>query len=107
MSNGLFDLQDKVAIVTGAGANGGLGHTLAIGWAGQGADVAVLDLDEQGAQTSAQQIQALGRKSLSVRCDVSKPDEVERSFVQVDRTFGATKIGRELPCSPSNTGNPS
>lgn len=92
MPNGLFDLQDKVAIVTGAGANGGLGHTLAIGLAGQGADVAVLDLDEQGAQTSAQQIRALGRKSLSVRCDVSKPDEVECFFLQVDRAFGKIDI---------------
>ncbi len=92
MSNSLFDLQDKVAVVTGAGANGGLGHTLAIGLAGQGADIAVLDQDEQGAHISAQQIHALGRKSLAVRCDVSKPDEVEHSFVQVDRIFGKIDI---------------
>jgi len=33
MADSLFDLTGKVAVVTGAGANGGVGHTLAVGFA--------------------------------------------------------------------------
>jgi NAD(P)-dependent dehydrogenase (short-subunit alcohol dehydrogenase family) len=88
----LFDLTGKVAVVTGAGANGGLGHALALGLARLGADVAVPDIDEAGARISAQELAALGRKSLAFRCDVSNPEEVERLFAEVDRVFGKVDI---------------
>ena len=45
MHEGLFDLSGKIAVVTGAGANGGIGHTLALGFAHHGADIAVADID--------------------------------------------------------------
>lgn len=92
MTERLFDLTGKVAVVTGAGANGGLGHALALGLARFGADVAVPDIDEVGSQVTAQEIEGLGRKSLAFRCDVSDPDHVERLFAEVDRTFGTLDI---------------
>lgn len=92
MSNNLFDLTGQVAIVTGAGANGGLGHAMAVGLARHGADVAVPDIDEEGSKITAQEIVALGRKSLAMRCDVSKPEEVERLFLEVDRVWGKVDI---------------
>lgn len=92
MLNMLFDLSGKVAVVTGAGANGGLGHAMALGLARFGADVAAPDIDEEGAQTTAKEIQDLGRKSLGVHCDVSKPEDVEHLFSEVDRLFGKIDI---------------
>ena len=92
MSGNLFDLIGQIAIVTGAGANGGLGHAMAVGLARHGADVAVPDIDEEGSKTTAQEIEALGRKSLAMRCDVSKPEEVERLFLEVDRVWGKVDI---------------
>jgi len=92
MTEKLFDLTGKVAIVTGAGANRGLGHALAVGLARFGADVAVPDIDEPGSQITAQEIGALGRKSLAFRCDVSDPADVERLFAEVDRVFGRLDI---------------
>ena len=59
MLDSLFDLTGKRAVVTGAGANGGLGHALALGLARFGADVAVPDIDEAGSQITAQEIAAL------------------------------------------------
>ena len=92
MSGNLFDLIGQIAIVTGAGANGGLGHAMAVGLARHGADVAVPDIDEEGSKITAQEIVALGRESLAMRCDVSKPEEVERLFLEVDRVWGKVDI---------------
>ncbi len=92
MAEQLFDLTGKVAVVTGASANGGLGHAMAVGLARFGADVAVPDIDAEGSEVSAQEIQALGRRSLAYRCDVAQPAEVEALFAEVDRVFGRVDI---------------
>ncbi len=92
MPNHLFDLSGKVAIVTGAGANGGLGHAMAVGLAQAGADVAVPDIDEAGSIATAREIEALGRTSLPYGCDVSSPEAVERFFIEMDHTFGKVDI---------------
>lgn len=88
----LFDLSDKVALVTGSGANGGIGHAVALGLARHGADVLVPDIDEAGAGTTAEEVRALGRRSLALRCDVSQSEEVERLFAALDQEFGRIDI---------------
>jgi NAD(P)-dependent dehydrogenase (short-subunit alcohol dehydrogenase family) len=92
MAQSLFDLTGRVAIVTGAGANGGLGHALALGLARHGADVVASDIDDAGAETTRDEIRALGRKSIAVHCDVSKPEEVEQMFAALDAEFGKIDI---------------
>jgi len=92
MTQNLFDLTDRVALVTGAGANGGLGHALALGLARSGADVVASDIDLPGAETTRDEIRARGRKSMAVHCDVSKPDEVEQMFAALDAEFGKIDI---------------
>jgi NAD(P)-dependent dehydrogenase (short-subunit alcohol dehydrogenase family) len=92
MEHNLFDLSGKVAVVTGAGANGGLGHAIALGLARFGADVAVPDIDAEGARLTAQEIEALGRRSLAFHCDVSQPAAVESLFAAVDQIFGRLDI---------------
>ncbi|MBM3277088.1 MAG: SDR family oxidoreductase [Candidatus Handelsmanbacteria bacterium] len=88
----LFDLSGKVALVTGGGAGGGIGHAVALGLARQGADVVVPDIDAAGAEQTAKEIRALGRRSLGLRCDVSQPAEVEALFAALDREFGQIDI---------------
>ena len=97
MSTNLFDLGGKVAVVTGAGANGGIGHAISIGLAGCGADLVVADIDDQGARTTGQEVEALGRRTLVVHCDISQPDEVEHLFAEVDRGFGRVDILVNVP----------
>ncbi|MHB1296403.1 MAG: SDR family NAD(P)-dependent oxidoreductase [Anaerolineae bacterium] len=88
----LFDLSGKVAVITGAGAHGGLGHALAIGFARAGAQIASPDIDEEGARMTADEIRSLGGNALGLRCDVSDPAQVENLFAEVDRTFGRIDI---------------
>jgi NAD(P)-dependent dehydrogenase (short-subunit alcohol dehydrogenase family) len=92
VSESLFDLKGKVAIVTGGGANGGIGHAIALGLARHGADVAVPDINAEGSAATAQQINDLGRRSLAFRCDVSQAADVEAFFAEVDRAFGHVDI---------------
>jgi NAD(P)-dependent dehydrogenase (short-subunit alcohol dehydrogenase family) len=97
MSKALFDLTAKVAVVTGASVKGGVGHALAVGFAQHGADIVAADIDEQGAQTTAQEVQALGRKAIAVHCDISKPEAVENLFAEVDGQFGKVDILANVP----------
>ncbi len=97
MGNNLFDMTGKVAVVTGAGANGGVGHAIALALAHYGADIAVADIDDQGAATTAEEVKALGRNVLVSHCDISKPQEVENLFKEVDRHFGRVDILVNVP----------
>jgi NAD(P)-dependent dehydrogenase (short-subunit alcohol dehydrogenase family) len=92
MALNLFDLTGKVAVVTGAGANGGLGHAMALGLARHGAHVAVPDLDVAGSGATAHEIESLGRRSLAVQCDVSQVGDIDRLFTEVDGAFGRIDI---------------
>lgn len=68
--------EDRVAVVTGAAR--GIGKIIALTLARQGADVVVSDvLAEDGGQT-AQEVGALNRRSLFIRCDVSNSDDVNQ-----------------------------
>src|SRR5690348_9425628 len=84
--NGLFDLTGRVAVVTGA-ANG-IGKAIAVALARHGADAVVCDLDETGLAGTVAEIGALGRKAVSTRADIGKPDDVVRLFALVDDAFG-------------------
>jgi 3-oxoacyl-[acyl-carrier protein] reductase len=92
MANDRFSLTSKVAVVTGAGANGGLGHAIALELARLGAHVAVPDINEPGSQATAREIKNLGQKSLALGCDVTQRTQVERMIAQVNAELGAIDI---------------
>ena len=97
MTKNLFDLMGKVAVVTGSGANGGIGHALAVGFARYGADVVVSDIDHEGAEVTAGEILALGRDIVVVDCDISVPEDVEHLFVETDKQFGRIDVLVNVP----------
>lgn len=83
-------LSDKVAVVTGAGR--GIGRAVALRLAGEGADVAVNDIDFDSARRTGEQIEALGRASLALQADVSKLGEVQGMFRKILTRFGRVDI---------------
>ena len=97
VSTKLFDLTGKVAVVTGGGANGGIGHAIALGFAQNGADVVVADIDEEGAKLTGEEIERLGRKTLVVRFDISDPESVASLFSAADDAFGKVDILVNVP----------
>jgi 2-deoxy-D-gluconate 3-dehydrogenase len=78
----LFDLTDRVAIVTGG--NGGIGLGMAKGLANAGASVVVLGRNEPKSRAAAEAIRTeTGAKTLAVTADVSNQVEVDRAVAEV------------------------
>lgn len=83
-------LADKVAIVTGGGR--GIGRAIALAFAREGANVIVASRTFSEIEETAAQIQALGRRGLALKADVSRWDEVNRLVEETLRAFGKIDI---------------
>ena len=82
----LFDLRGRVAVVSGAAQ--GIGKETALALAEAGADLMLVDRNLPGAQATAAQIRALGRKAVASSCNVSDPGAIAAMFRQLDAEFG-------------------
>ena len=80
-------LARQVAVITGGGS--GIGAATAKAMAKEGAEVAVLDRDEEAAKRVAKQI---GGAALGLACDVTNADDVRRAFAAVAAQFGGVDI---------------
>jgi rhamnose utilization protein RhaD (predicted bifunctional aldolase and dehydrogenase)/NAD(P)-dependent dehydrogenase (short-subunit alcohol dehydrogenase family) len=80
-------LAGQVAAITGAA--GAIGAATARAFAAAGAEVALLDIDENAAQAAAK---AIGRTALAVGCDVTDPASVRAAFARIAETFGGVDI---------------
>jgi len=83
-------LKDKIAIVTGAGA--GIGKATSLLFAGEGAAVVVVDIDEKAASETAEEAKALGRQALAIHTDVSDYAATKAMADQVLAHFGRVDI---------------
>ena len=85
-----FDLTDKVAIITGGGT--GIGRGIALEFAKAGADVVVASRKLPNLEKVADEIKALGRRSLALTTDVRIPEQVDSMVKQTVDTFGRIDI---------------
>ena len=96
-------LKDKVALITG-GAQG-LGKSIAIAMANEGAGIAICDINVQTLATTTKEIEALGVACIGVVCDVSSVTNVEQMFSQIVDRFGKLHIlvnnAAMLPTKPA------
>lgn len=82
----LFDLSNRVALISGAAS--GLGRASAIALAGYGADLMLADLNTEGLHNTAKEVEALGRRAIPVNCNVSDPEAIRAMFARLDSEFG-------------------
>jgi len=82
--------MNKVSIVTGAVR--GIGSAIALRLAKDGADIAVCDISLEGANRVVKDIEALGRKALAIKTDVSKSGEVKQMVETTLKAFGRIDI---------------
>jgi 3-oxoacyl-[acyl-carrier protein] reductase len=87
-----FGLKDKVALVTGAGSQKGMGRAIAITLAGEGCDIVAADIDLEGARKTAADVIAAGRKAIAVRADITSKAEVDAMVKTTLEQFGKIDI---------------
>lgn len=85
-------LKDKICFVSGAAKGRGNGRLIALKLAEQGAHVAVGDVLIEDAQTVADEVRTMGRKSLAVNMDIGSYEQVEIGFKKIMEEIGPVDI---------------
>ena len=83
-------LDNKVAIVTGAGQ--GIGRGAALALAGEGAAVVIVDMKKENCIRTVNEIKLLGGRALATHCDVSRRDQVNAAVAAAAKEFGTVDI---------------
>ncbi len=86
----LFNLEGRVALVTGG--NGGLGLAMALGLAEAGAHIAVAARNTEKTATALSQIEATGVKALGLTADISNESDIAEMVAKTIEVFGRLDI---------------
>jgi 3-oxoacyl-[acyl-carrier protein] reductase len=97
-----MDLNNKVAIITGAGR--GIGRAIALELANHGADCVIADIDEANAESVALQVRSVGRRAIAIKTNISIQSEVEEmieaslaAFTKIDILINNAGVSCPLP----------
>lgn len=85
-----LNLKDKVVVVTGGGK--GIGESICLAFAKEGAQVVVSSRTFENATNVSEKIRALGLKAIPVRTDVSRPEEAKKLIEETIKEFGAVDV---------------
>jgi NAD(P)-dependent dehydrogenase (short-subunit alcohol dehydrogenase family) len=83
-------LEGRRALITGGGR--GIGRAIALAFAKEGADVAVLARTEPEIESVVREIESIGRRGAAVRCDVGSPAEVKAAIGEASSFLGGVDI---------------
>lgn len=84
-------MSNKVALVTGSSR--GIGKAIALKLAGQGYDIVInFARSRSAAEETAKEIEALGRKAVTIKANVGKPEKIKEMFEKIDEEFGRLDV---------------
>lgn len=90
MAMNMFDLTDRVALVSGTAS--GMGQAMATVFAEAGAHLVLLDVNTVGNEATAHTLSQLGHRAIPVTCDVSNYEQLDRVYALIDKEFGRLDI---------------
>ncbi len=86
----MFELNDKVALVTGSAR--GLGQAIALKLAEAGADLALCDLNAEWLEETAEKVKAMGRRAECYGVNVAEGESVTAGVKAIEKDFGKIDI---------------
>lgn len=98
----MFDLRGRIAVITGASS--GLGKQMAIAFAKQGADLVILARRKELLDLLKIEVEKLGVRCLSIKCDVTKVEDIKNAAMAVKKEFKKVDILVNCAGSAKNNG---
>ena len=86
----MFDLKERVAVITGASS--GLGRQMATAFAKQGADLVILARRIEKLEALKKELEKTGVRVLPIKCDVTSTEEINAATNLVEKEFGKVDI---------------
>jgi 3-oxoacyl-[acyl-carrier protein] reductase len=87
-----YGLKGRNAIVTGTGRQGAMGHTIAKTLAAEGANIACVDVNIEGAEEIAKELSGMGVKSMAFKVDQSEYEQVKEGAAKIIAEIGPIDI---------------
>lgn len=88
----MFELTDKIAVISGAGSPRGLGRAIALAMSHQGAKVALCDIDLAGVEKVAAEVRSNGGEAYAYEVDVTSKDEIGTMIDDLLKRWGRIDI---------------
>ncbi|MBK0002881.1 acetoin reductase [Erwinia sp. S43] len=85
-----MSINGKVVLVTGAGQ--GIGRGIALRLARDGADIALVDLNDDKIKLVAEEVKALGRRAITIKADISVREEVFAAVNEAEKQLGGFDV---------------
>lgn len=98
----MFNLKNRVAVVTGASS--GLGRQMAIAFAKQGASLAILARRKDRLESVKKEIEETGSECVAVKCDVTNTEDIKLAAQEIENKFGRVDILVNCAGSAKNNG---
>lgn len=103
MSDSLFNLTGRVALVTGAA--GGFGSVMAVSFAKAGADLLLVDINEAGLERITAEVEGIGRRVVPEVCNILDLDQIRALFTTLDQEYGRIDVLANI-AGPAAHGKP-
>ena len=87
-----YGIKGKVAVVTGTGRQGAMGHTIAKTLAGEGVNIACVDVNIEGAEAIAEELRAMGVNAKAYNIDQSDYEQVKEGAAKIAAEMGPVDI---------------
>lgn len=87
-----MNFENRVALITGAGSEKGIGKETAKQLTKRGATVILADINEEGLELAVQDLKAAGGKAFPVKLDVTNKEEIDQRVSELVEKFGKIDI---------------